>query len=729
MRQSIFIITLLLCSISGVAVAQDYKTIVTVAGHDITDQYLKTTQHGEGISGTVCYDRSENTLYLEDATITTDGDGIVCHESLTIAIKGTVTLKTTGFGCDALNVKSLYKDVIIKSSVSGAKFNMTSSYGYGIHIASYSKLSISGGLTVTCEAKQRGIYSGDAIEEGGHLHIGGGGTLKVKGEHGSVVGLGSLNAEISSPSGAIFNDEQQQHQVLKDGAIVTTEVTLVAPTYYNVAVAGTQFSSANAKYTNSKNPYIKSGYVHYSHSNGRLTMSNATIDVSQIYETRAAIDILDVSGTKEVTDIYLIGDNKIIIGDNPNVYHGIFAQIKNMNIRGAASGSGVAVPTLTIEGGEGSGIYSTNGNNADPELYIGKEGYISPEFYISGCGWNAIDANGDLHFYKTKAVLSSVFAAINAQGNVSFEGCDIASPSNAYYDETKKYSRLYNPSGNHQVCTSLTIDKVDTYGLVINGREVNSGTKDNITFGVKSGKVWFNDELRCLYLDNADIEGGVFFMRSGDNEKARFVVRLKGSNRIEADGFGAIMSNANLLICSTGEGGRPSLTLDNKSSDHTTSAAIMFAPAYTEDNVLGFNDVDVVCNYSSDLLGVENSKISFYNTNLSTSEGIKGFGEMSLGKCYIYTPQNGYYDTTNRYVCSESGAEALKVIIKAGKKLLRGDINGDGFVNTTDVTVLYNVIFGTDTTTDRTICDLDGKGDINTTDVTELYNIIFGTAE
>ena len=57
-------------------------------------------------------------------------------------------------------------------------------------------------------------------------------------------------------------------------------------------------------------------------------MSNATIDVSQIYETRAAIDILDISGTKEVTDIYLSGDNKIIIGDNPNVYHGIFAQIK-----------------------------------------------------------------------------------------------------------------------------------------------------------------------------------------------------------------------------------------------------------------------------------------------------------------------------------------------------------------------------------------------------------------
>ena len=60
---------------------------------------------------------------------------------------------------------------------------------------------------------------------------------------------------------------------------------------------------------------------------------------------------------------------------------------------------------------------------------------------------------------------------------------------------------------------------------------------------------------------------------------------------------------------------------------------------------------------------------------------------------------------------------------------LRGDIDGNGEVNTVDVTILYNVMFGTDTTTDKTICDLDGSGDVNTGDVTVLYNIIFGTAK
>lgn len=65
---------------------------------------------------------------------------------------------------------------------------------------------------------------------------------------------------------------------------------------------------------------------------------------------------------------------------------------------------------------------------------------------------------------------------------------------------------------------------------------------------------------------------------------------------------------------------------------------------------------------------------------------------------------------------------------EVGPEPLRGDINRDNQVNTTDVTTLYNVIFGTDVTTDRALCDLNNDGEINTTDVTELYNIIFGTA-
>lgn len=58
-----------------------------------------------------------------------------------------------------------------------------------------------------------------------------------------------------------------------------------------------------------------------------------------------------------------------------------------------------------------------------------------------------------------------------------------------------------------------------------------------------------------------------------------------------------------------------------------------------------------------------------------------------------------------------------------------GDIDLSKEINTSDVTALYNVIFGTATTTAPFIGDIDGSGGLpNTTDITALYNIIFGTA-
>ena len=65
-----------------------------------------------------------------------------------------------------------------------------------------------------------------------------------------------------------------------------------------------------------------------------------------------------------------------------------------------------------------------------------------------------------------------------------------------------------------------------------------------------------------------------------------------------------------------------------------------------------------------------------------------------------------------------------------GEFIENGDIDNSMDINTTDVTGLYNMIFGTDTTTEPVIGDIDGSGGApNTTDVTALYNIIFGTAK
>lgn len=56
----------------------------------------------------------------------------------------------------------------------------------------------------------------------------------------------------------------------------------------------------------------------------------------------------------------------------------------------------------------------------------------------------------------------------------------------------------------------------------------------------------------------------------------------------------------------------------------------------------------------------------------------------------------------------------------------RGDVNGDGEVNVTDVTALVNIILGSTTDYDTAIADVNGDGEVNVTDVTALVNIILG---
>ncbi|MBQ4137926.1 MAG: dockerin type I repeat-containing protein, partial [Muribaculaceae bacterium] len=56
---------------------------------------------------------------------------------------------------------------------------------------------------------------------------------------------------------------------------------------------------------------------------------------------------------------------------------------------------------------------------------------------------------------------------------------------------------------------------------------------------------------------------------------------------------------------------------------------------------------------------------------------------------------------------------------------IKGDVNGDGSVNVTDVTALVNMILGV-IPKDIARGDIDGNGTVNVSDVTALVNIILG---
>ncbi|MCQ2289768.1 MAG: leucine-rich repeat protein [Muribaculaceae bacterium] len=74
---------------------------------------------------------------------------------------------------------------------------------------------------------------------------------------------------------------------------------------------------------------------------------------------------------------------------------------------------------------------------------------------------------------------------------------------------------------------------------------------------------------------------------------------------------------------------------------------------------------------------------------------------------------------------NDEGGASAQCVINVTQPLARGDIDGDGVVNVSDVTALINSILGTaDWPESR--CDINGDGQVNVTDVTGLINIILG---
>lgn len=81
---------------------------------------------------------------------------------------------------------------------------------------------------------------------------------------------------------------------------------------------------------------------------------------------------------------------------------------------------------------------------------------------------------------------------------------------------------------------------------------------------------------------------------------------------------------------------------------------------------------------------------------------------------------NGTY-TVTAVAGGEESAKSNAVVFDAGLKL--GDLNADGNIDASDVTVLINKVLGVTEIADD-ICDINGDGVVNVSDVTALINII-----
>lgn len=87
----------------------------------------------------------------------------------------------------------------------------------------------------------------------------------------------------------------------------------------------------------------------------------------------------------------------------------------------------------------------------------------------------------------------------------------------------------------------------------------------------------------------------------------------------------------------------------------------------------------------------------------------------------------GYIDAT-KFTAAVDGVETAKTYTLSGvnwAKAVSGDVNGDGVINSADITAIYNFIAtGADSGLTSAQCDVNGDGAVNASDVATVYSLM-----
>ena len=280
----------------------------------------------------------------------------------------------------------------------------------------------------------------------------------------------------------------------------------------------------------------------------------------------------------------------------------------------------------------------------------------------------------------------------------------------------------------HTGWVRVIYDYVD-YGLSVAGEPVESGNKDDV---LEDGRVSYDPASKTLTLNSAQIDAGD---QTGiiNRDVSGLTIRLKGNNTITTRDNSLYLQGqgGGTTITSDGTG---ELYMDEYSSGdgYNQGIYVRFAPLVIE------NCGVVLSGAYGGIIGLGGDNgLVVRNASLTVSSGcsmpsISNLESIELENCHIVAPEGArvgqYQSGSSTYwgVLGEDGEPTSETVrIEPGPALLKGDINGDGIVNVTDVTALINTILGT-ASYSQDVCDINGDGVMNVTDVTALINLILG---
>ncbi len=435
---------------------------IKIAGTEITNKNCEDLSIIPGVSGKISYSDGAKTLFLENATITAEGEteGVRNDSISNLTIIVTGENNVTAYLAAIVSAKS--------ATIQGdGTLNANSSNHMGLFIEKDT-------LTIdNCTVNAIGSWGIAGSTAGAALSIKNNAKVTAEGASGSIVSLESLTLDesivIAKPNGAAFDETLKA--VALDGNVVTDQIVIDKTVTYGLKINNVSVTNANCDNL-SLIPGV-SGTAAYDPETKTLYLENATI----------------------------IGEN--IVGLYNDATDSLIINVTGENTIATTEKDAITLRKLTTIQGSGT-------LNAESDKQVGIQLYDSSSLEIYDCsvntkgwiGFKGYQGKESLAIHNANVTADVFGGAVSEMKSFTLDGCVITQPVGATFDEAKQ--SLVTKDG--ATVGNLTIEKIEKYGFDIAGTEVTNGNCEDLSIipGV-SGKAKYDPATKTLFLENATI--------------------------------------------------------------------------------------------------------------------------------------------------------------------------------------------------------------------------------
>ena len=261
---------------------------------------------------------------------------------------------------------------------------------------------------------------------------------------------------------------------------------------------------------------------------------------------------------------------------------------------------------------------------------------------------------------------------------------------------------------------------IETYDLWIAGIQVSSENCNNLSVisGV-SGTVTYNPSTKLLTLQNATIQPSS--LAAGiDSEISGLKIRFIGTNIIKSyANRPAVRLNANTTLYGTGTASCQSsnnagLYVNNSTTTVNIQGGLNLLAYGYNYGIQGVNGGKIAISGASTKVTASGLTASYYTCKTTLNDGLA-----------ITAPAGAKFNTAGTVVSSGGMVISNTDVVISKPTVTRGDVNGDGSVHISDVTVLIDYLLNGNTSgVNISAADCNQDGSVNIGDVTVLIDYL-----